>query len=260
MLSLSGVILNNPSEIVIIVGPARSGTTFLASLIDDERVLYLEEPNLIWSYRNYSQNNDQLSKKDARSEVSEYIRRRFVGALRKSKKKILLEKTPATCLRLPFVDAIFPDAKYIFLERDVCEIANSAEKKWLSEIDNNTKKIYGEGRSHRLRHITVQLKKVWNAPLVDWPFYTKRVISELAFTLFGVRRKVWGPRYSGIGLDLKERSVSFVCKKQAEICLEMARNFRADLPSYRYIVVAYEDLKSNPLRVSDSVQSFIGLR
>ncbi|MBU1833735.1 MAG: sulfotransferase [Gammaproteobacteria bacterium] len=251
--------MDNPNKVVIIVGPARSGTTFLASLIQGGSILYLEEPNLIWSYRNYNQDHDQLNKDDARNEVTQYIRKRFFGKLVRANKEILLEKTPATCLRLPFVEAIFPEAKYIFLERDVCQIANSAERKWLSEIDSNTKRIYGEGKNHRFRQVVLQAKKLFDAPLVDWVHYGKRIFSEMAFMLFGVRRRVWGPRYIGIKEDLKVSPINVVCKKQAEICLEMARSFRDELPPHKYIVVSYDDLKSKPLQVRDCVQGFMGL-
>lgn len=247
------------SKIVIIVGPARSGTTFLASLIEDESILYLEEPNLIWSYKNYNQDHDQLSQKDARNDVSSYIKKRFSAKLKKAEKKIILEKTPANCLRLPFVSSVFPNAKYIFLERDVCQIARSAEKKWLSEIDNNTKKIYGAGKNHRVRQLSLQVRRLLDAPLVDWIFYTKKIISELAFMLFGVQRRVWGPRYIGIQEDLKVNSISYICKKQAEICLKMSREFREALPSHRYIVVGYDELKSNPVLVRQRVKDFMDL-
>jgi hypothetical protein len=221
--------------------------------------LYLEEPNLIWTYRNCSRYHDELNQQDASDKVSKYIRKRFSAKLKNSGKLILLEKTPANSLRLPFVKTIFSQARFIFLERDVSEIALSAECKWVSEVDNNTKKIYGDKKSHKYRQFTLQVKKFLDSPLVDWPFYAGKILTELAFLVLGVKRKVWGPRYKGMAGDLDKYSIGYVCHKQAEICIEKSRQFRDTLPEERYIIVDYSLLKKQPDLVKEKVFHFIGL-
>ena len=42
----------------------------------------------------------------------------------------LLEKTPKNCLRIPFIDAIYPDARYIYLYRDPKDSINSIIEGW----------------------------------------------------------------------------------------------------------------------------------
>lgn len=42
----------------------------------------------------------------------------------------LLEKTPKNCLRIPFIDAIYPDARYIYLYRDPKESISSIIEGW----------------------------------------------------------------------------------------------------------------------------------
>jgi hypothetical protein len=47
-----------------------------------------------------------------------------VGAIR------LLEKTPKNCLRIPFIDTIYPDARYIYLYRDPKDSISSIMEGW----------------------------------------------------------------------------------------------------------------------------------
>jgi len=42
----------------------------------------------------------------------------------------LLEKTPKNCLRIPFIDAIYPDARYIYLYRDPKDSISSIIEGW----------------------------------------------------------------------------------------------------------------------------------
>lgn len=42
----------------------------------------------------------------------------------------LLEKTPKNCLRIPFIDAIYPDARYIYLYRDPKDNISSIIEGW----------------------------------------------------------------------------------------------------------------------------------
>lgn len=50
-----------------------------------------------------------------------------VGAIR------LLEKTPKNCLRIPFIDTIYPDARYIYLYRDPKESISSIIEGWIHQ-------------------------------------------------------------------------------------------------------------------------------
>jgi hypothetical protein len=64
----------------------------------------------------------QLRDRDGR----EFFRNPRIGPVR------FLEKTPKNSLRLPFLDAIFPDALYIFLFRDVRANLSSMMEAWRS--------------------------------------------------------------------------------------------------------------------------------
>ena len=64
-------------NITFVIGPARSGTTFLVSLLKDEDIIYIDEPNPIWKYSNVKKNHDELEASDVTPKIAEYIRNFF---------------------------------------------------------------------------------------------------------------------------------------------------------------------------------------
>ncbi|HHJ17767.1 MAG TPA: sulfotransferase, partial [Gammaproteobacteria bacterium] len=89
---------------------------------------------------NYS---NRLTKADAGPEVAERLRMDFLSDLRThngrlydidSRKPVrFLEKTPKNALRIPFLDAVFPGARYIYLYRDPRENISSIMEGWRSK-------------------------------------------------------------------------------------------------------------------------------
>src|SRR5690606_4960518 len=97
----------------------RSGTTWLGSLLRElPGVAYWEEPRHVWVRGNASTGDDRLTSEEARPAVRRAVRRRFERYVRERGSDRLAEKTPSNCLRVPFVRAIFPDAKFLLVVRD----------------------------------------------------------------------------------------------------------------------------------------------
>lgn len=242
-------------RVFIIVGAARSGTTFLASLIAGDDVCYIEEPNIIWMYRNASSKDDCLTADHASEKVIRYIRAQFSRKLRKSGASILLEKTPSNCLRLPFVHTVFPEAKFIFVERDIDDVAKSAYKKWTREEDANTEKLYGGG--HKRRQLLLMIKRFLSVSLLDVVYYMPKIYQELSFFFIGRKRVQWGPRYFGMTDDLKRLGIEELCFKQARECQDAAAEFRSGLSTNDYIVVSYDEVKRASDEVANKVRIFM---
>ena len=70
----------------------------------------------------------------ARPEVAAYIRRRF-DRVRRSDAPYVVEKTCANSLRMGFVRAVLPDAKYVLITRDGIDAAASAMVRWNAPFD-----------------------------------------------------------------------------------------------------------------------------
>lgn len=244
-------------KITVIVGPARSGTTFLANCLASEDIEYFEEPNIVWKHRNWHHKFEELDSSNVNEKIKNYIRNYFFSRAERNGKKIILEKTPTSCLRLDFVRAVFPEAKFIFIKRDIDDIAHSAHKKWTSEIDPNTKYIYGDNVNHKARLLKEKLKAALDIHFLDLLYYLPRALSELAFVLFGIKRKVWGPRYKNIFQDLKSMSVFDVCLKQAVVCQEKIETFKSELPESAYSETSYEALTQNMEQTISELEKFI---
>jgi hypothetical protein len=227
-------------DIVIIIGLPRSGTTSLGRfLASSDKVHYLEEPNVIWRYKNFAKlGHDEFANTDATPEIQKYIQNRFLSSLEKSKKQILVEKTPSNSLRVPFVKSIFPDAKFIFILREEDKILSSCEKKWLFEDDNN-KTLHHE--SYFGRDFLIKLRKFFQIPFYDYPTYLVDIGKAILFRLLKGRRRYWGPRYEGYDAHLDE-PVRSQLQRMVASSSQVINNYRSINASKNDFIVDFEEL------------------
>ena len=131
---------------VFIVSTPRSGSTLLFEALAQAPGLFTigrESHQLIEgisglhpSERGWKSN--RLTAQDATSERVEALAQAFRERLRDRAAETpagqirMLEKTPKNALRVPFLDACFPDAIFIYLYRDPRETLGSMMEAWLS--------------------------------------------------------------------------------------------------------------------------------
>lgn len=133
---------------IFIVSPPRSGSTLLFETLakapglytigDESHQLIEGVAGLSPSDRGYQSN--RLDAGDADPAVAHTLRERFMAALRdrdghppRSASALrMLEKTPKNALRVPFLAKVFPDARFIFLHRDVRQTLGSMMDGWQS--------------------------------------------------------------------------------------------------------------------------------
>jgi hypothetical protein len=119
---------------IFIIGAPRSGTSMLYAILRESSKLanWPGEAHEVWeadfhpALRNWSSN--ALEAADAAGPEGERIRRSFY--LVAGSRRRLIDKTPRNALRVPFVDALFPDASYVFLVRDGRDNINSLINAW----------------------------------------------------------------------------------------------------------------------------------
>lgn len=108
-----------------LIGVARSGTSILGELIAHHPdVFYIFEASKVWELAGHGEHNShRLTEAHATPEVAAQIRTWFeqYGI----SKRILVEKCPRNTLRIPYVRAIFPEAKIIHIVRDGRDVACS---------------------------------------------------------------------------------------------------------------------------------------
>jgi hypothetical protein len=131
---------------IFIVSTPRSGSTLLYETLEQAPGLYstgdeshwlIEDiPGLSPPERSWSSN--RLIRADATPERAERLAQAFYSALRDreirppSGRVRMLEKTPKNALRVPFFEALWPDASFIYLYRDVRETLYSMLEAWQS--------------------------------------------------------------------------------------------------------------------------------
>lgn len=128
--------LRSVEEPIFIVGTGRSGSTILGKVLSMHRDIgFLNEPKALWYSidsredvnGHFQQGAAQyrFNESDATSDKYRMAHRLFGAYLTLTGSKRVLDKNPETVFRIPFVRAIFPDAKFIFLVRNGWDTVDS---------------------------------------------------------------------------------------------------------------------------------------
>ena len=233
---------------IIIMGAPRSGTTFLAQILQRHPdVGYLVEPRITWRYGN-DHKSDVLTAADARPEVVAHIRSRFVEFLGESDKPRLLEKTPSNSLRPEVVDAVLPDARFIHVIRHGAKAVVSAMREWETNTTGLNPKSPHDAKGSALTSLEERPHRAldrWKE--MGWrqrPFYVGEALQRLAPD--GAQKvlgtPLWGPRLPGMRQMLRDLTTLEVSALQWRMCVEISRHFGAGIGSDRYMEVRFEDL------------------
>jgi Sulfotransferase family len=207
---LRGARLDRP---VFVIGAPRSGTSLLFAILRSSSRLahWPGEAHEVWEayyhpgLRNWESN--VLDDSDVTPEAAAYIRRQFL--LIAGSRHRLIDKTPRNSLRFGFLEALFPDARYVYLRRDGRENVNSLINAW---------------RTPRYR--TYKLDEPHAIPGVD-PAWWKFVLYP------GWRGDTAAP-------------LEVVCAKQWAICNEHALAAAKTIDGARWTEISYEELVEDP--------------
>ncbi len=243
----------------VVIGAPRSGTSFFANALADvdHRIKYFEEPNVVWMTGNAYRCDDYLSFEHAKPSVADYIESWF--SVKSEGYSYVLEKTPSNCFRIEFIKYIFPNAKFIFLHRDMDEVINSVVKKWLREEDGNSEKVYGVN-NHLERQFSLQVEKFFNIRFRDKPAYISLILQEVLFKFFNVKRNYWGPRFPGYKSFLSSSDPIRIARVQWQMCEFYMQRGKDFLSEEDFITVNYSDLINARSEVLSKVLSFMDIR
>lgn len=220
---LAGGTLERP---VFIIGAPRSGTSMLYAILRAHSRFrhWPGEAHEVWeadhhpALRGWSSN--ALGEKDVEGPAAARIKRSFF--LVTGKGKHLIDKTPRNALRIPFIETLFPDARYVFLQRDGRDNVNSLINAW---------------RTPRYR--TYALPEPHSIPGVD-PKWWKFVLYP------GWEEDTAGP-------------LEVVCAKQWVACNAAALEASRTVGFERWVEVRYERFVSDPAEETERIARFLGL-
>ena len=248
-------------KVIFIIGPPRSGTTLLGTIFSKVgSVAYIEEPNFIWRSSVPFRSHDVYTENDLTPKKIQIIKQRMASKVhfKSGLIKLVVEKTPANCLRLDYLRAIYPEAKFIFIYREKTDITKSMSKKWLKEEDANSLKLDAI-KSHKVNHFRKMVRRFTALNMVEVVSYLPRIVGELLFLLNIKKRKFWGVRYKGWQHDVsKQMSVDEIVLKQVSECYKAIELFKIKLESCDYMSIEYSDLIS--LKNSIRVENILGIK
>ena len=219
---------------VVIIGAPRSGTNMLRDVltqIGGVATWPCDEINYIWRHGNIRFPTDEFSVEMARPEVKQYIRRQFEWISNKCQAQTVIEKTCANSLRVPFIDAVLPDTKFVFIYRDGLDVVGSAMKRWKAELD-----------------IPYLARKTRFVPITDLPYYGGRYFWNRIYRLFSNEERLafWGPKFTGQEEVLQKHSLEEVCAIQWKRCVDLSEEAFKNIDPRRIVRVGYEEFVSQP--------------
>lgn len=181
-----------------------------------------------------------------------------------SMKAVVLEKTAANSLRMPYVYRLFPDAAYINIVRDGRDVAISARRKYLGDTRKITSYTCQMASPPAPRHELL-------ATMVRQKFSSGISLSELirylnhytsgALNVTGFKQQaMWGPRIPGMKELFHSHSLLEVAGLQWRESMEALSSFREANPSVSMIEVNFEQLISDPAEILNRIIDFLGDR
>lgn len=227
---------------IVVIGPPRSGTHFVASEIAKHTGLkYIGEQSALWS--------DLVTGSDDHYDVATVTSARKIDAARHkllelSGGQAFVEKTPANCLRIELVRKVLPDAKIVFVIRDGRSCTISACKK----LRGDSRKITSGSTEYNigkwLRHIVKYKARKYREY-----FSLSGFARDLQLLLWRVllRKKLWGPKFIGWKNARKSKSDFEYAALQWRECASSILNYmeRKDNHS-NYYLFHYENFIENP--------------
>ena len=232
---------------VILIGAARSGTNMLRDILtslDNFATWPCDEINYIWRHGNVSYPSDEMSINHATPLIRGYIQQQFSQISERYSAYYIVEKTCANSLRVPFVNSIVPNAKYIFIYRDGIDVTGSAKERWTADLD-----------------FSYLLEKIKFVPKPDLIYYGFRYLWARIYRLFSTEKRLafWGPALDDMQFLLKNHTLTEVCALQWQRCVDRSERAFSSMPADKVVRVRYEEFVREPVKELSRIIRFIGL-
>ena len=230
---------------IILFGNTRSGTTIVQKVLAEHPdVAQWYEPRTLWLCADPGRRHDEFEASDATDKAKEYVRKQFLKFQQQNGNCIVMEKTPANILKIPYVREIFPEATFMFIVRNPFSFISSVEMKWQKPVTH-------KGIKRRLAFTPASQLHHYAGRLIRDQFY-KKVLKRKYLA-------VWGPRYKGIEQDLKTHELLTVIARQWAIPSHKAARDLARFDDGQVLRLKYEDFVVDPIADMERICAHCGL-
>lgn len=195
---------------LIILGAARSGTNMLRdtlTTLPTVETWLCDEIDPIWR-RGHEDHPDDRFTADMVDASDRYrIRQAFMRIWNsRGRPEIVVEKTCANMLRVPYIARLLPEARFVHLVRDGLDVVPSAAKRWRGEFE--------------LPRLPYYMAKLRYTPPMSLLHVGSAFASRRVGLLTGRSRRfsVWGPRVPGLEA-YQDASVEDICAYQWTACV-----------------------------------------
>ena len=248
---------------IVIVGAPRSGTNVLRDVMTMHPSLCTwpcDEINYLWRHVKPSFSSDEYPVGLLNQSYKKFISRHFSSISKSYNSSVVVEKTCANSLRLPFVDAALDYSPFfVFIHRNPYDAIVSAVNAW-----------------NKKPSLLYLAKKSRFIPVSDYTFYICTFFPQV-LDKFNIRpsrsASWWGPKFKGysnlLGLDTLT-----LASHQWSRCVSLSSSFISNLDPSRYYSLSYESFVHNPIThlsnifsilnfpplstvIADKVQSFV---
>ncbi|MGK7344877.1 MAG: sulfotransferase [Candidatus Nitrospinota bacterium M3_3B_026] len=249
---------------VHVVGPPRTGTTVLGDILARRPgISCWVEPYFVWDRSFRDAPDDQRGAEEAAPAVARQIRRDFEKYSRLTGARWVIDKSPRNCLKIPFIRAVFPGAKFLVTERDGRDTVRSmmkereAAREYLSPFGLFRELMFGELKNMFEYH-----------PF--WTFRARQLLFYLGPPRDFLRGKLlpqtrwdgtsgWGPRFPG-WREIIDRvtPLEFCCHQWVHTTMA-ARRALKEAPPESCRLVRYEELVERPREILAELFDLLGL-
>ncbi len=203
-----------PRRPILLVGCPRSGTTALrrALLASPELASVQAEGHILWNEfhppRQRVATSDALGPGDVRQRERRYV---HLAVRLWTRGRRFLDKTPENCLRISYLDALFPDAIFVFLHRRGAENVNSLIEGWRAR-----------------------------------PRFVTHVLPEALEGIAPLDGQRWSFALIPGWRELRHAPLEVICAHQYAACNGAVLAAREGMDPGRWVDVAYDDLLARP--------------
>ena len=233
---------------LVIIGAPRSGTNMLRDVLTSLpgfATWPCDEINYIWRHGNVSFPSDEIPPERASPAIRNYIQKQFDWVANRYSAEVVVEKTTANSLRVPFVDAVLPEAKYIFIRRDGMDALGSAMKRWTAPLD-----------------IPYLARKARFVPASDLPYYASRYLWNRVYRLFSREKRLafWGPKMAEMDRILEQHPLDEVCALQWQHCVDQSAAAFSHISAERWLEIDYETVVTRPAETLARITGFLEIQ